>query len=415
MITLLIFLALTKFVATIEILSLLLVAAIIGYVTAWLYYKSVYVRRMKISESEMDKMNSRIGDLNADKRKLEESLKTRDGEIEHLNMQVSALRALHTEAVHETDEMKLKNERSEQLLYEKDEAMTRIAQRAHLLDYDSFGTATEAEKDDLRMISGIGPYIEERLHALNIYTFRQISNFTAKDIETIDDAILYFSGRIQRDEWVAQARELADSQDKKEELLERIRQRKERVPFDRIGYAKKEEADDLTVISGIGGWINEKLNAIDIFTFGQISNFTEEDVDLVTEVIEYFPGRIERDEWILQARELVRLSGKKSELLKRIRDRKEKIYTDRLGVALKHEANNLTLIRGIGLWIEERLNLLDIYTFKQVSKLTAEDVKTIAEILEISPDRITRDNWVGQARELAKKNVVVKKQDNVKT
>ena len=415
MITLLIFLALTKFVATIEILSLLLVAAIIGYVTAWLYYKSVYARRMKISESEMDKMNNKIGDLNADKRKLEESLKTRDEEIKHLNMQVSALRALHTEAVHETDEMKLKNERSEQLLYEKDEAMTRIAQRAHLLDYNSFGTATEAEKDDLRMISGIGPYIEERLHALNIYTFRQISNFTTKDIETIDDAILYFSGRIQRDEWVTQARELADSQDKKEELLERIRQRKERVPFNRIGFAKKEEADDLTVISGIGGWINEKLNAIDIFTFGQISNFTEEDVDLVTEVIEYFPGRIERDEWILQARELVRLSGKKSELLKRIRDRKEKIYTDRLGVALKHEANNLTLIRGIGLWIEERLNLLDIYTFKQVSKLTAEDVKTIAEILEFPPDRITRDNWVGQARELAKTKVSVLKQDIVKT
>ena len=355
--TSLIFLALTKFVAAIEILSLLLVAAIIGYVTAWLYYKSIYERKNKAYESKLDELNKEAANFSADESKWAKSIKAKDEEIKHLNLEVDALRALHTEAVHETDEMTLKNARSEQLLFEKDEALALLAKRAHLLDYNSFGTATESEKDDLRMISGIGPYIEESLHALNIYTFRQISKFTARDIETIDDAILYFSGRIERDEWVEQARELADSQDKKAALLERIRQRKERIYFDRIGFASKQDADDLTLISGIGGWIKEKLNAIDIYTFQQINNFTEEDVELVTEVIEYFPGRIERDEWILQARELVQIAGKKSELIKRIRERKEGIYHNRLGVAHKHEANNLTLIKGIGLWIEERLNL----------------------------------------------------------
>ena len=48
---------------------------------------------------------------------------------------------------------------------------------------------------------------------------------------------------------------------------------------------------------------------------------------------------------------------------------------------------------------------MDIYTFEQISKLTHEDVNTIAEILEISTDRINRDNWVGQARELADKKL----------
>ena len=84
---------------------------------------------------------------------------------------------------------------------------------------------------------------------------------------------------------------------------------------------------------------------------------------LVTEAIEYFPGRIERDEWILQAQELVRIAGKKSELLKRIRERKGRIYYDRLGIAHKHEANNLTLIKGLGLWVEERLNMLGYIYF----------------------------------------------------
>ena len=301
--------------------------------------------------------------------------------------------------------MTIKNKRSEQLLYESDQALEKIAERSHLLDYNSFGTATADEKDDLRMISGIGPYIEERLHALKIYTFNQISKLSAHDIETIDNAIIYFSGRIERDEWVEQAKELVHSKEKRDELIERIRQRKDRIYFNRIGFAQKEEADDLTVISGIGGWIEVKLNALDIYTFQQISNFTEEDVELVTEVIEYFPGRIERDEWILQARELVRIAGKRTGLLKKIQERKTTISHNRFGIAKKQDANNLTLIKGIGLWIEERLNLLDIYTFEQISKLTHEDVNTIAEILEISTDRINRDNWVGQARELADKKL----------
>jgi predicted flap endonuclease-1-like 5' DNA nuclease len=364
--TLIILLAQTKGGAAIEILSLLLVAAIIGYVTAWLYYKSVYEKKLKVIESEKHELNNRIVNLDGEIVDLHKSLDEKENEMEQI-------------------------------------ILDNIAQRKHLLNYASFGTATAAEKDDLKMISGIGPFIEKRLRALDIYTFRQISKFTAKDIETIDVAILYFSGRIERDEWVAQARELVHSKDQRTELFKRISERKSNIYYNRIGTAKKEEADDLTIISGIGGWIQEKLNVLDIYTFRQISNFTLDDVHTVTEAIEYFPGRIERDEWILQARELVRIAGNKSELLKRIRDRKGRIYYDSLGIAHKHEANNLTLIDGLGLWVEERLNLLGIYTFDQISKLTHTDIETITEVLEIIPGRIEQDNWVGQACELAKK------------
>lgn len=405
--TLLILLAQTKSEAAIEILFLLLVAAVIGYVTAWLYSKSIYERRIKAIESEKDELNKHIATLDAENSNLQRSLHEKENLMKHLVLEVKALKALHTEAVHETDDMELKNKRTEQLLYEKDEALVHIAQSRHLLNYDSFGTATEAEKNDLKMISGIGPFIEERLHALDIYTFRQISKFTAQDIETINDAIVYFSGRIERDEWVAQAMEIVNSEDKRDELFHRISKRKSNIFYNRIGIARKDEADDLTIISGIGGWIKEKLNALDIYTFRQISNFTREDIVAVTEAIEYFPGRIERDEWILQARELVRIAGKKSELLKRIRDMKGRIYFDRLGIAHKHEANNLTLIDGLGLWVEERLNILGIYTFGQISNLTHADIETITEVLEIIPGRIEQDNWVGQARELAKKQVPI--------
>jgi predicted flap endonuclease-1-like 5' DNA nuclease len=400
--TLLILLTQTKSGATIEILLLLLVAAIIGYATAWLYNRSIYIKKIEGYQSEKKVLDKQVVSLSADKNNLAERLFEKDKETKHLILEVNALKALHAEAVQETNDMTLKNARSEQKLYEKNEALVHITQGKHLLDYNSFGIAAETEKDDLKMISGIGPFIEERLHALDIYTFRQISKFTALDIETINDAIEYFSGRIERDEWVSQAKELVHIKDKRTDLLARIRERKARIAYNRIGIAKKEEANDLTVISGIGGWIMEKLNALDIYTFQQISNFTSDDVQLVTDVIEYFPGRIERDEWILQARELVRIAGKKSELLYRIREKKDMLYYDRLGVSHKHLANNLTMIKGISLWIEERLNLLDIYTFEQISKLTPADIETITEILEISPGRIKRDKWVLQAHDLVK-------------
>jgi predicted flap endonuclease-1-like 5' DNA nuclease len=352
-----------------------LVAAVIGYVTAWLYTKSIYERKIKAIEYDRYELNNHIVNLDADIFNLKNSLKEKDNEIEQLALEVRAL------------------------VYS--------SQHKHLLNYQSFGTATEAEKDNLKMISGIGPVNEASLNALDIFTFRQISKFSTQDINTINDAIICFSGRIERDDWVAQAIDLIYSQDKRTELFKRISERKSKIQYNRIGVARKEEADDLTIISGIGGWIKEKLNVLDIYTFQQISNFTKEDVVTVTEAIEYFPGRIERDEWILQARELVRIAGNKSELLKRIRDRKDRIYFDRLGIAHKHEANNLTLIDGLGLWVEERLNLLGIYTFEQISKLTQTDIDTITEVLEIIPGRIEEDNWVSQAHELAKKRVPV--------
>jgi len=366
--TLTILLALTKNEATFEIILMLSGSAIIGYLTAWLFYKSAYENKLKIVESEKHELNNRIVNLDAEIFNLKEDLSNKDKEISDL-------------------------------------IIAHISERKHLLDYKSFGIASESEKDDLKMISGIGPFIEERLNALDIYTFRQISNFSPQDIEAINDAIEYFSGRIERDEWVAQALELVRNEELKADLFRRISERKNKIYYDRIGTAKKEEADDLTIISGIGGWIQEKLNALDIFTFRQISNFTKEDIVTVTEAIEFFPGRIERDEWILQARELMRIAGKKSDLLKRIRDRKGRIYYDRLGIGHKYEANNLTLIDGLGLWVEERLNTLGIYTFSQISKLTHTDIETITEVLELIPGRIEKDKWVDQARELAKKNI----------
>ena len=65
-----------------------------------------------------------------------------------------------------------------------------------------------ATPDDLKMISGVGPVMEAKLHDLGIYTFAQIAKWTEKEIAWVD-GYLAFRGRIVRDDWIKQADALA--------------------------------------------------------------------------------------------------------------------------------------------------------------------------------------------------------------
>lgn len=64
------------------------------------------------------------------------------------------------------------------------------------------------QPDDLKMISGIGLRIEERLNALGVWSFAQIAAWTPAECDWVDDH-LRFSGRIERDNWISQAEALA--------------------------------------------------------------------------------------------------------------------------------------------------------------------------------------------------------------
>ena len=62
--------------------------------------------------------------------------------------------------------------------------------------------------------------------------------------------------------------------------------------------------DDLTLIRGIGPYIQSKLREMNISSYRQIAHLTEEDINRIGEVINYFPGRIARDGWQESARAL---------------------------------------------------------------------------------------------------------------
>ena len=76
------------------------------------------------------------------------------------------------------------------------------------LNLNSFGEGSKTNKSNLQLIKGIGAGIEQKLNGIGIYNFQQISNFTAKDIEKVTELTTFFPGRIERDNWVQQAKEL---------------------------------------------------------------------------------------------------------------------------------------------------------------------------------------------------------------
>lgn len=80
------------------------------------------------------------------------------------------------------------------------------------LEPEDFRRPAEIEKpgspDDLKLIAGVGPKLEQVLNGLGVWTFAQISAWSPAEVAWVDD-YLQFKGRIGRDDWIAQAAALA--------------------------------------------------------------------------------------------------------------------------------------------------------------------------------------------------------------
>ncbi len=83
-------------------------------------------------------------------------------------------------------------------------AARRPGDLANLLTRPAFGPA-----DDLERISGVGPMLSDLLNDVGVYYFWQIAEWSPEDVEYVDDQLQHFRGRIERDDWVGQAKVFA--------------------------------------------------------------------------------------------------------------------------------------------------------------------------------------------------------------
>lgn len=66
------------------------------------------------------------------------------------------------------------------------------------------------EADDLLRMKGVGPKLNARLIELGVTRFSQIAAWSAADVEAVDAQLGAFKGRPVRDQWIDQARYLAN-------------------------------------------------------------------------------------------------------------------------------------------------------------------------------------------------------------
>ncbi len=69
-------------------------------------------------------------------------------------------------------------------------------------------TAPNGEADKLSELTGVGPKIVEKLNKIGIYHFSQIAEWTPAHVTWVDQE-LDLKGRIERDDWIGQAKKSA--------------------------------------------------------------------------------------------------------------------------------------------------------------------------------------------------------------
>ncbi|HEV7327999.1 MAG TPA: hypothetical protein VGN91_23280 [Bosea sp. (in: a-proteobacteria)] len=165
-----------------------------------------------------------------------------------------------------------------------------------------FAAARGGQADDLKLIKGIGPQNEERLHALGIWHFSQIAAWSPQNVEWVG-TYLAFPGRIEREDWVAQAAGLARTATTIEvapvplsgKALEGKR------PGNLLPGARGGKPDDLGLIDGVGPAIAETLNGLGIWHFDQIVALGPDELRFLAHHTG-FPGRDIAEQWQAEAK-----------------------------------------------------------------------------------------------------------------
>jgi predicted flap endonuclease-1-like 5' DNA nuclease len=219
--------------------------------------------------------------------------------------------------------------------------------------------AAPTTHDNLLRISGIDADIESLLTSQDVTRYSQIAHWSPADVDRFD-RLLGANGRIGRENWIEQAQILSRGGDTKFSLSydrgasppaprpvkladaihehagrtssETAATRPASADFGALRSVRSEAyqnadagpagqnkrsggPDDLKRIRGIGVLIEKKLNSMGVAAFEQIANWTAADIDRVSQSLD-FKGRVERENWIEQARILA--SGGATEFSRRV-------------------------------------------------------------------------------------------------
>lgn len=267
--------------------------------------------RITVLEQELTQTKQQILPLREHIHAREDRIQALEKQLQDATKVVSInSHALNNHKAETPTEKSIEKAKSNEKAIEKLAEKTTLANNQKPSKLSSYGLKKPNGKaDDLKLISGVGVKLEQVLNKCGIFHFEQIVNFKRKDVAAVDD-MLNFKGRIDRDEWIKQARLLMRGVNTATEKTKPKATRKSSTTHSRVkplGMKRpKGELDDLQLITGVGPKLERKLHRLGVYHFEQIAEFTREDIELLDRKLGTYRGRVKRDRWPTQAKRLHR-------------------------------------------------------------------------------------------------------------
>ena len=300
---------------------MLLAAAIIGFLTAWILRRFLYNvdlgayeerihteqahrrvveedlasarRQNETAAAEMAVIRTRLADmereasaLTADLGGAHEVVTARDGRIEQLESTVSGLESDLTAAESELGRHEATIEQLRADLAAADALRAEIERRgARIAELEVLVVERDAS-DEANRVAELQAALADTEAALDDARRRLAETDSDADDEPGSERESATEDRVAdpptKDEAVARMAEIAS----------------------RTAGTGDAVVDDLKKIHGVGPKIEQLLNSLGITSFRQVARFEPADIAVVTAALDAFPGRIERDDWMTSAAEL---------------------------------------------------------------------------------------------------------------
>lgn len=327
---------------------------------------------------EKEELNTRLNQLSTSK----------DGKVKELETQLDTFRSKASNLEQEKAEL---NTRLNQLSTSKDARVSELETQVNNLK------AKTAELEQSRMAFG-----QERS---NLETqINQLSASNTGDAEQLrtENKTLLAELADFRAAVAKRQSSSADNDRKRQETLARIQKLNNKVDVRRIGNGSAQDKDNLKRLRGLGGFVEQKFNALGIYKFSQIANFMEEDVVQMNKWLELPKNKIQKEDWVLEARRILGLEVDTDPVatLERVQGRQKSINFGRIGTASAANKDDLQRINDISAFDEAKLNALGIYRFNQIGAFSSKDTLMVNESIEVFEGRIDREQWVQQAQQL---------------
>ena len=266
--------------------------------------------------------------------------------------------------------------------------------------------------DKLTLIKGVGPQNEKKLHGLGVYHFAQIAAWTPENA-TWAGSFMAFPGRIEREDWIGQAKLLATGTSPASSAADE--------------EAEKAAAEKAAAEAAAAKAEAEKVAAEKAAAEAEAAQAEAEKAAAEKAAAEAAAAQAEAEKAATEkaaaekaaadaaaAREATAAYALPAEMAAAAvtptvapEDAERAAAADAVGTRplalaapLGGAADDLKRIRGIGPANEKKLHGLGVYHFSQIAAWTEQNAKWAGSFMAF-PGRIEREEWIPQAKILA--------------